>query len=1318
MTTARQMDCPTRGRAGTLILTTWLAVSAVALVSWQYLGRDTDAPPPALGGDRSSGGVIATDGVSPAGNEKRLVTPVGPSPDTGLLLEGRVLYPDGQPALEGAILVEIPDATAFPIGSDGTFVTRVAAVHLRELGHDSADENRETVRVWAQVPGYAPVSCLAKRSDDGRQLVAELELTRSRVLRGRVEDPEGAPVEGASIMSPHGGTPPLAFQARSDDRGEFTLAVTPSPESRVRVQHFPRWIERWESVPESVGAGGPADVGWVVRLSPARWLRARLPVAVGAVELEHASTTPDFVRLEDDGVETTWLLGNLNADGGHGQVRIPDCLPVPVVWPPGTGEHDLGEIRLERGSELEVVVLDRAGQPIPDAKVSIVAEFGSRVGTTDANGLARLCGLLFGPAEVMASAVGYSLISRAVFIDEQATAVQLILDPSARIRGTILGWDGLPAVGAEVSVPEFTRSGWILCDSESDEDGRFEIDVEPERAIELTVSRDGSLDARFEVEPIAPGSTHDLGELHLERGGGVEGRVTAEDGTPVEGAIVYAHSGGEWTRFRDSACETDGHFQITGLSAGPYQLRVRTPLGFVQAELVLVEVRAGTNEIVNFVLQPRPLHRGRVVLATGEPAKGAQVRIESSAGSELATVDEDGGFTVATPEGPVAATVSLNGLERVCRAQTCSELPDPLALPAGARVHVKVEIVGTALTAPVSRERATLWSIVERGVAVLVEGPDGLYTLWAHVDPRVPHEFSPLAPGRTRVGVDMSHPSLAFATSTPTSLDLVTGEVANVVLRLELGALSNRLSVQVVDEAGQPLARSHVEIFGRLGVTETAWTPAEGSVAVSLPPKAWLLVTRFGRAPAFLTGPFATGDTGSVVVELTPESRLIVHLDGLEEAQGADPRVSVERCVSELGRSAGGRGLCCSGVTPSFDEQPVTTEAEVWALLDATRLAIERADGGWEFCGLAAGRFAVRVTLGRVTVLEEEVELGVAETRELRLAVPSVLDVVVRVTMDGNLVTDGNLDVIHGSSSESFPIELVAPGTFKARLPKAGLYAFHYERGGHRVFRDTRNVVASGTIDLRLDCQRIRFRCLDHEGRPMPGARVDIQSIKNVFRSLAGFADGNGEFELEISDLGWYRWRTSRSVPGHADGGELEITRNTGVVDLIHEQLGVVRFEFPEGGDDDEYDVSLRDPPSPFKHFSVTPRLGLCSLPVGSQRLLIIGPRHYAVQAVEVTADGTTTLSPTWRALVRLTVAIPPGWFESLGVQSLAATDVTLIPTDPAGRAYLDPSLSLEEFHYRATPGDFRLRVTEGPRVLFELPVTVPGDGEALIDLR
>lgn len=146
-------------------------------------------------------------------------------------VDGRVLGPDGRPMPNVEVLAKAryqDDAILAKTRSDGDgmFV-------LSRLADDG------TIWVTAQPPGHTLSIAWAKLSPEQPFAGVELRVYQANTLRGRIVDPEGKPVAGASVLGCkdltwfHGQTMPV--EATSDADGRFELRGVPIGDCVVRA---------------------------------------------------------------------------------------------------------------------------------------------------------------------------------------------------------------------------------------------------------------------------------------------------------------------------------------------------------------------------------------------------------------------------------------------------------------------------------------------------------------------------------------------------------------------------------------------------------------------------------------------------------------------------------------------------------------------------------------------------------------------------------------------------------------------------------------------------------------------------------------------------------------------------------------------------------------------------------------------------------------------------------------------------------------------------------------------------------------------------
>lgn len=226
-------------------------------------------------------------------------------------------------------------------------------------------------------------------------------------------------------------------------------------------------------------------------------------------------------------------------------------------------------------------------------------------------------------------------------------------EPRVTVTGRITASAGSPpGRGAHA---EFEGS-WIPADA----DGRFRFEFDVHYAREKDTFRAvvpgwGSKDVEFALP--AGGGAVDAGEIVVEKGRTIRGRVTCGD-SPVADAVITGErkrggSGIGCTFDEDpslpilAVSDAGGAFEISEFPPGDYVLHAAAP-GYLASE---GDVDATVRDVETMLVLQRQAHlRGRVVRANGQPVAGARVSIDFVAGEGKVT-GEDGSFDLVVAEG-------------------------------------------------------------------------------------------------------------------------------------------------------------------------------------------------------------------------------------------------------------------------------------------------------------------------------------------------------------------------------------------------------------------------------------------------------------------------------------------------------------------------------------------------------------------------------------------------------------------------------------------------------------------------------------------
>jgi uncharacterized GH25 family protein len=324
-------------------------------------------------------------------------------------------------------------------------------------------------------------------------------------------------------------------------------------------------------------------------------------------------------------------------------------LTVPgLAVPEGKGATDLGTVVLSPGAAVEGQVVDPDGKPIEGAEIRalthgaignmfvISRDPGAADAFTAADGAFRLEDRAPGQAlDLTVSHPGYGQGKAQGVAVPSAEPVRIVLQPTARVSGRVLGKDGKGIAGARVTLSEMVtmnmggrsmmRPGnWKP--GVTDEDGAFSYsDVSPGN-VEVRAEAPRHQAAELKGLEAKPGQELTGVELLLPAAAIVEGRVVSPDGQPVPGAevTVTKTDSAQGIGFSDIITQTDGdgRYILDGVPPGPRTLEARAE-GYRRAVRDL-EVKEG-DTTADFTLESGFQVSGRVIDEAGNPVVSAQL---------------------------------------------------------------------------------------------------------------------------------------------------------------------------------------------------------------------------------------------------------------------------------------------------------------------------------------------------------------------------------------------------------------------------------------------------------------------------------------------------------------------------------------------------------------------------------------------------------------------------------------------------------------------------------------------------------------------
>jgi protocatechuate 3,4-dioxygenase beta subunit len=307
------------------------------------------------------------------------------------------------------------------------------------------------------------------------------------------------------------------------------------------------------------------------------------------------------------------------------------------------GEPIRRDLEVPAGSALRGRVVDQGGDPVPGATVRAWCvrdlepdRAPDRVVRADALGGFQV--ELLGPRFVLdAEAEGYACLQGLrgeLPAGSLGEGVEVVLAPSAELRGRVIGPSGAAVVGAELElrgdnhsgsddrteVPGVERFRPVQRRTRSAADGSFLMERLPPRRFNLKVSTDEFL----EWNGFAGGGDEER-LVRLDAGVELRGRVLSVSGTPVEGADVRIRVPGVSGRV-EATSAADGRFTLRPLQPTSDGLLTVRAAGFAVLGRQPVAAGDGAREL-ELRLDPGSVIRGRVVDGSGAPVEGAPVEI-------------------------------------------------------------------------------------------------------------------------------------------------------------------------------------------------------------------------------------------------------------------------------------------------------------------------------------------------------------------------------------------------------------------------------------------------------------------------------------------------------------------------------------------------------------------------------------------------------------------------------------------------------------------------------------------------------------------
>ena len=421
-----------------------------------------------------------------------------------------------------------------------------------------------------------------------------IELPPEGIVRGVVTDPEGNHLAGAEIFVKSGGFPPVPIRekyARSDGDGQFVLKGLALEPVKLHVRHaaFATSIIETTPVEPSKAKELTVKLGAGARVEGHVTTKEGTPVSGQRINLfqgfdffsAKTAFTDDagafgFQAIAEGAYQCSIGRFENNATGQQKNVVVPVGGTVTIDFQT-EGDKEAG------GSISGTITI--GGKPAVKANVVATDSRGEASGVsteTDGEGHYVARGLNAGDVRVQVSTQEGNFRTRGGKIEKPGgTAVIDIAFGASRVSGVLIGSDGKVTVSgawvqAEIADPKAEDGGWARVRGfvTSGNDGQFAFQgLEPGTyRLRITGNMGGYAAKVTEPFSVTDGETKDLGRIQLAAGGGISGRVTNSEGSPMEGVgVSLENSRGEPVfLFSMSSTGSDGRYGMEGLEFGAY----------------------------------------------------------------------------------------------------------------------------------------------------------------------------------------------------------------------------------------------------------------------------------------------------------------------------------------------------------------------------------------------------------------------------------------------------------------------------------------------------------------------------------------------------------------------------------------------------------------------------------------------------------------------------------------------------------------------------------------------------------------------------
>ncbi len=428
--------------------------------------------------------------------------------------------------------------------------------------------------------GFLPAA--VRRVEAPNETPIQVELRPAARIAGRVLSEEREPIEGAVVALAAADLPEGVSAIPDPIEHDPERKTRSAPDGSFEIDLIPRG----EIVLEVLAHG--------FQPAAARRFELRGGETLDDLEivLERGATLSGLVTTADgDPVREAFVMvgGSISVTRNDGTFRVGGIAPgrhTADAWHPHFDRLEQ-EVEIELGvnshnfvfagaHRLAGQVVDERGAPLPDAAIELMLT--DHVGyvqprtLTDGRGRFDFPSLAEGHYRLRAEKPGWVAAEPWHAVDlgaDDVTDFEVVMVPSARLTGEILGLDFVELAGVRV---EAATDDGRRRQGEVAHDGVYRVeDLAPGDWLISAAAAEG----RQRVETrliVAPGEDEIYRDLEFEEGLMLSGRVE-HDGEPV-GAVDVTLRGTDVVAAREVQADHDGTFRFEELEAGSYRLSV------------------------------------------------------------------------------------------------------------------------------------------------------------------------------------------------------------------------------------------------------------------------------------------------------------------------------------------------------------------------------------------------------------------------------------------------------------------------------------------------------------------------------------------------------------------------------------------------------------------------------------------------------------------------------------------------------------------------------------------------------------------------